>query len=636
MGNLETATPNDGVTTMLDWFNARDASEIGAALADQFARHTAPIVSPDEKIEPLEPAEAVQELLRRADGEVRQLRLNFYKKAKFANSFKWRLIEKGVTRELADEVTQILVLHVSQSPDGSAPPSGSPKNVEAEGILTRANDCLASGRYAEAVDLYTEFDEIKPHQPEVLNNLGVALLSLGRLGEAEQRYREAIQANPAFPAALCNLADSLQSSPEEAEQWVRRALKINPKFPGARTKLGLLLASMGRDKEARTAFQKALKINPKDADALVGLARVIRGEGRFEEAEDMIKRALKIAPKLPTAWAALQGTRKMTEADRAWCTTAEEIAGSGVSVWEESELRFAIGKYCDDVRDFDRAFTNFKRGNELLKSLSPGYNAQAHAAFADDMIRTYSREALASMTPSGCVSAKPIFVVGMPRSGTSLTEQIIASHPAAEGAGEPDFWLKAARANHGAMREAVMDAAPRGKLAEDYLSFIERHFPGAVRVVDKTPANSDFVGFIHSAIPNARIISMRRDPIDTCLSCYFQHFSTAMTFTMDLSDLANYYRTHRRLMDHWRTALPAGSILEVPYEELVANQEAWTRKILDFLGLEWDSRCLAFYDTNRSVNTASAWQVRQKMYRHSVERWRNYEKFIGPLKDLRA
>ena len=235
----------------------------------------------------------------------------------------------------------------------------------------------------------------------------------------------------------------------------------------------------------------------------------------------------------------------------------------------------------------------------------------------------------------GASSSKPIFVVGMPRSGTSLMEQIIASHPAARGAGEPDFWLQAARKHQSEMRQRIPSGESRKMMAGEYLHMLERRFPGTPRVVDKTPANSDFVGFIHSALPNARIISMRRDPLDTCLSCYFQNFSTAMSYTMDLTDLAAYYGVHRRLMDHWRSVLPPGTILEVPYEELVASQEAWTRRILEFLGLEWDARCLSFHETKRTVNTASAWQVRQKIYRNSVERWRSYEKFIAPLEGLR-
>jgi sulfotransferase family protein len=294
-----------------------------------------------------------------------------------------------------------------------------------------------------------------------------------------------------------------------------------------------------------------------------------------------------------------------------------------------------MGKYCDDVKDYERAFANYRRGNELLKSVAGGFDRQAHSSSADDMTRVLTRETLASITEGGSTSAKPVFVLGMPRSGTSLTEQIIASHPAAGGVGEPDFWLKAARTHRDTIRQAVLDLPARRKLAEDYLRLIERRCPDALRIVDKTPANSDLVGVIHTVFPNARIIRMRRNPIDTCLSCYFQNFSTGMAFTMDLADLADYYRTHQRLMNHWCGVLPPGTILEVPYEELVADQETWTRKILEFIGLEWDERCLAFHETRRSVVTASAWQVRQKIYRRSVERWRNYEKFIGPLKGLR-
>ncbi len=625
---------------MLDWFNSRKATEVGAALADQFAPQTEPAATTrSNKAAQGKSSNALQELLRRADSEVRKLGLNFYKKAKFANSFKWRLIENGVKPEIANEVTQCLVLHLSQTmPDAAAPASAAPTATDhdkIEGLRTRAARCYAAGDYAEAVDLYTELAELVPHRADVLNNLGVALFSLGRYAEAEQRYREAIDINPEFADALCNLADLLQGNPQQAEQWLRRALKVNPKFPGARTKLGLMLVSAGREHEARAAFRKALKNSPNDADAMLGLAKIALAAGGFDEAESLIKRALNIRPKMPTAWAALHGVRKMTAADGDWLARAEEIAGSGISLWEESELRFAMGKYCDDVRDFDRAFESYRRGNELLKPVAPKYDRKAHSLFADDMMRTYTREAMAAIGGSGSASVKPIFVLGMPRSGTSLTEQIIASHPAAKGAGEPDFWLQAARAHHSEMRQRILGDPARKRLAEEYLRVLERRCPDALRIVDKTPTNSDYVGFIHSVFPDARIIRMRRDPIDTCLSCYFQNFSVAMTFTMDLSDLADYYRVHQRLMNHWCSSLPSGTILEVPYEELVADQETWTRKILDFLGLEWDPRCLSFHETKRSVNTASAWQVRQKMYKQSVERWRNYQKFIGPLKGLR-
>jgi hypothetical protein len=228
-------------------------------------------------------------------------------------------------------------------------------------------------------------------------------------------------------------------------------------------------------------------------------------------------------------------------------------------------------------------------------------------------------------------------VVGMMRSGTSLTEQIIASHPMAKGAGELAYWSAVAREHGAKLRQGQnpIDERTKNRLAEDYLNALERVSPTALRVVDKAPLNSDHLDVIHSIFPNARIIYMRRDPIDTCLSCYFQNFSLAHNFTFDLSDLAHYYQEHHRLMNHWRTVLPQGSILDVPYEELVADQEGWTRKILDFIELGWDTRCLDFPATDRAIVTSSFWQARQKIFKTSVRRWRNYEKFVDQIPALK-
>jgi Flp pilus assembly protein TadD len=625
---------------MIEWFNAREATELGAALADEFAPAATSAPSGNRAGKKHRP-DPLEELLQRVDRDVGSLRLNFYKRAKFANSFKWRLLENGVKADIADTVTERLILRLSQPVAelqqglAQSSPLNRPDAAKIDGLVAQANAACTKGEFEKAVGLYNEILELAPSRPDVLNDLGVALCGLGRFQEGEQRFREAIDIDPAFPEALCNVADVLQANPQEAEQWLRRALKINPKHPGARTKLGIVLASTGRPREANTAFRKALKLSPADTDALLGLAKLARSDGRFDEAQTLITRVLEIRPKMPSAWAALQSVRKMTSADSGWLKEAEEIAGSGISPWEESELRFAMGKFCDDVGDYPKAFESYRRGNELLKSVAPKYDRQAHSRFVDDMTRAYTRESLTAMVAAGSSSPKPIFVVGMPRSGTSLVEQIIASHPMAEGAGEPDYWLRAARAHQMEVRSGTLGEPVKRQLAEDYLRVLERLCPDAMRIVDKTPTNSDYLGLLHGIFPNARIIRMVRNPIDTCLSCYFQHFSTAMTFTMDLADLADYYRTHQRVMRHWLSVLPPGAILEVPYEDLVADQEVWTRKILDFVRLEWDERCLTFHETQRTVTSASAWQVRQKMYRQSVERWRNYEKFIGPLRGLR-
>jgi hypothetical protein len=222
----------------------------------------------------------------------------------------------------------------------------------------------------------------------------------------------------------------------------------------------------------------------------------------------------------------------------------------------------------------------------------------------------------------------------MPRSGTTLAEQILASHPAVFGAGELTFWNDASARYPSSARNSDDSEHLIGKLAADYLELLAGLSPDALRVVDKMPANFTSLGLIHAALPNARIIHLRRNPLDTCLSIYFQHFKTSHAYANDLEDLALYYLEYLRLMQHWHSTLPVGSILDVPYEGLVDAQEEWTRKMLAFIDLPWDARCLDFHRTNRSVVTASKWQVRQKISTTSVGRWRNYEGFLGPLRPL--
>ena len=272
-----------------------------------------------------EHATALQELYERADREVRPLELNFYQKARFANSFKWRLIENGIESVVADGVTQSLLVHLSKVPAGAPTDSGwaaaqstgpRPKDPGKTGaLLARAQKAFTEGDYAQSVELFDEFVSLVPGHADALNNLGVALYHLGRYQEAEQRYREALDINPQYANALVNLAGVLQANPEVAEPLLRRVLKINPKYPGARAMLGVTLLSSGHEHEATVAFRKALKLSPKDPIALLGLAQIARVEGRFDDAQSLLKRTLEISPKMPTAWAALNATRKMTAAD---------------------------------------------------------------------------------------------------------------------------------------------------------------------------------------------------------------------------------------------------------------------------------------------------------------------------------
>ena len=222
----------------------------------------------------------------------------------------------------------------------------------------------------------------------------------------------------------------------------------------------------------------------------------------------------------------------------------------------------------------------------------------------------------------------------MPRSGTTLAEQILASHPAVFGAGELPYWNNASWAYESSRRDDGTSERTPGELGNDYLRLLEGLSTDALRVVDKMPGNFLHLGLIHAAFPHARIIHMRRNPIDTCLSIYFQNFTTGHSYANDLENLAHYFSEYRRVMEHWRSTLPANAILDLPYEELVEDQETWSRKMVQFIDLPWDPRCLEFHRTGRTVSTASLWQVRQQISKTSVARWRNYEKFVGPLLPL--
>ncbi len=628
---------------LLKWLNASQATSVGVALADDFviqsagassgARHRANSVGVQST--------QLHRLLQQVDREARPLHLNMFKRAKLVHSFKWRLIEKGMARGLADELTQAVLLRLSTSAVGQLPEPAqglvsrrSSGNTEA--LRAKGDEFLARGANAEAIECYQQLLRVDPRNAVVGNNLGVAFCRVGQLDAAEAQFRKVIGIKSSYADAHCNLGNLLRTTGRtvEAEMPLRRALNLKPTHLDAQVGLGTTLFLLGRLPDARELLEKALKIAPRNLVALIALGDLAAREGRFADAEALFRRALEIEPKASGAWAGLAGLRRMTAAEGAWLRGAEASAAGSLEPVVEANIRYAIGKYYDDIGDYSRAFRNFQRANELQRTVARPYDRQARTLFVDDLIRAYTRECLSVSSEGASDSSRPVFVVGMPRSGTSLVEQIIASHPAVRGAGELEFWTLAMRKHEVEVREAPPRRTLRMKLAKSYLHVLAGHSADARHVIDKSPLNSEYLGVIHNVFPKARAIYVQRDPIDTCLSCYFQEFSPELYFSLDLADLVHFYREHQRIVGHWRRVLPPGTLFEVPYEGLIVDQEGWTRRILDFLGLEWDERCLNFYETARPVRTASYWQVRQKLYQTSAGRWRHYQKFIGPLLSL--
>jgi len=542
-----------------------------------------------------------------------------------------------------------------------------PGFAEAHGNL--GNALVDLGQREDAVYHYRRMLELRPDLAEAHNNLGNALLSLKRYEEAETSYRRALALRPDAPGAHANLGNALYAlgrpqealihcrralelEPDSAEAELltgnalfdlglldeaaaayARALKIKPDYTEAHIALGKVLRQIGRIAEAEASCRKALELGANSGEALALLGEIQADNGRFDHAEQLFRQAIAVTPDQPEAWAGLVRYRKM-QPDAAWLAAAQGLLGKSLGVGQEINLRYALGKYFDDVQDFDSAFSSYRLANELKKRSALKYDGARLARRVDQIIALYDADWLRTAVAQGHESGRPVFIVGMPRSGTTLAEQILASHPNAFGCGELRFWHSAcvdyeSSALRGAENPGAIPAA-----AEKYLRLLAGFSADAARVIDKMPANFMNLGLIHAAFPHARILHMRRNPLDTGLSIYFQIFSNTHLYANDLEDIAHYFTQYSRLMAHWRSTLPEGTILEVPYEKLVADPEAGIREIVQFVGLPWDPRCLRFNETERTVITASNWQVRQQMNTSAAGRWRNYERHLGALRSL--
>jgi tetratricopeptide (TPR) repeat protein len=534
----------------------------------------------------------------------------------------------------------------------------------------RADTFFADGRWADAESDYRRAGEFSLNTDNININIAACLYQQGKFDEAEALCKGVLAHNLTFAEAY-NILGAVYNDMMrfiDAEPLLRKAIELKPDYAPAYLNLGITLKETGRfelaqaalqhalmirpddagsyvmladcfDNETQTAnsqeaFNKALLCDPENVKALHGLGVLLTTKGQFDAAEIHLRKAALIAPDESGPWAALANIRKMSRSDEDWFKAAEAINSDQLRPSQRVALRFALGKAHDDIGDYDKAFDYYRRANQEAKGIGPLYDSSKQTANTDELCRIYSAEKLNRRSPAASPSMRPLFIVGMPRSGTSLTEQIIASHPDTYGAGELRFWRDSALRCAPKNPERTLDDDLISDIAKDCLANLERHSSTASRIVDKMPGNFQHVGLIHSVFPNARILHTQRNPIDTCLSIYFQNFNLAHSYAKDLNDLAHRYREYHRLIAHWRSILPSDVFLDVPYEALLEDQVGWSRKIIEFIGLEWDERCLRFYDTDRKVGTASNWQVRQPIYKSSKERWRNYEKYVEPLLPL--
>jgi tetratricopeptide (TPR) repeat protein len=484
---------------------------------------------------------------------------------------------------------------------------------------------LQTGRFADASSVLEHAAELKPDSAAAFSDLGAAYDQQGMHEQAIAAYQRAVTLAPRLGDVLARLGQlyAMYSRNAEASASLERAADAKPKAPQARLYRSDAALLRGDMAGAEAWARKGVALAPGDASAHGGLAGTLYNQGRFDEAAASFEQALRLEPRVGKFWHGLAQCRKYAAEDGPILERMGAVLRRGdLHDGDRMVIHFASGKVLEDRGDYARAMEQFVAAN-ALRGRGLAFDKAALAAVVDRAIATFTPEFFARHADAGVADEKPLFIVGMYRSGTTLVEQILSSHPQIAGGGELTVWGPTEL--EPAAEAGDFDAARIGASAAKYLAALGQIGPRAARVTDKLPPNLFRLGEIHTLMPRARIIHCRRDPIDTCLSIYTTNFGPRIPFAAQQSDLAFYYRQYLRMMAHWRAVLPSEVFLEVEYEQLVAEREAETRRLIAFAGVAWDESCLRPERNERAIGTASAWQARQPVYATSVQRWRRYE-----------
>jgi tetratricopeptide (TPR) repeat protein len=508
-----------------------------------------------------------------------------------------------------------------------------------------AYSCLGAllheeGRLEEAVAACQRAIRLKPNFAEAYYNLAIAFAAQKKLGHAAAAYRQAIDIRPDYAEAHSALGTALRAwgKLDDAIAAYRRAITLKPDFAEAHCNLGRALHDQGKSREAIDALRHGLLLDGSSAEAHNSLGLALRAVGKLSEGRAAVTEAIRLAPSSARYRRHLSEMIRFRNGD-GHLTEMERLLGEAdtLAPGERTDLHFALGKAYDDLGRHAEAAQQWLQGNALRRR-DISYDAAAVDEVFERIRNVFSRDWLEARQGVGHLSAIPVFVIGMPRSGTTLVEQILASHPQVFGSGETKYFADAIGEIEAARGVVYPDVAST-LTGSDFADLGNRYLteslrlarPGALHVTDKMPSNFLFAGLIHLSLPNAPIIHTVRDPVDTCLSCFSKLFTGELNYTYDLAELGRYYSQYQSLMAHWKRVLPAGAILDVCYEELVEDVEGQARCIVAHCGLEWDARCLSFQENDRPVRTASATQVRQPVYKSAVGRWRPYGAFLAPL-----
>ena len=466
---------------------------------------------------------------------------------------------------------------------------------------------------------------------------------IGRLDDAVREARRSVALAPDEPEGHYNLGLALadQEDASAALASYEQAVSLNPEHGNALNNMGSMLESDERDADAEKAYRTAISINPRHTEALNNLGSMLSKTGRIDDARAFFEQSLEVDPAAVTSHYNLSALKRYT-ADDPHVAALESLATTAADLHmpELAQYHFTLGKARDDCARYDEAFVAYAEGNRLQHAELQHNDAVAERQ-VQAIIDHFHPNFIGEASNAGCPDETPVFIVGMPRSGTSLIEQILASHPQVHGAGElKDLHSvvgdRLGVSPQGSFAELASQMQPSDlqSLGASYVARLRERSADADRITDKMPANFHYLGLIFLALPNAKVIHSARDPMDSCLSCFTHLFNETMGFTYNLEALGRYYVRYARLMQHWQTVLPDDFILEMPYDGVVEDVEAQTRRMLDHLGLPWDDNCLKFYDNDRPVRTASLAQVRKPIYKSSVSGWKRFETQLQPLLDI--